>query len=31
MSQEVPHEDIPKTIALRPRFQRILDFKKETI
>ncbi|MEM1003077.1 MAG: GTP-binding protein, partial [Bacteroidota bacterium] len=31
MAQEIPHEEIPKTIALRPRFQKILDFKKDVI
>lgn len=31
MSASVSHEDIPKTIALRPRFQRVMEFKKEAV
>ena len=31
MQAGIPHEDIPKTIALRPRFQRVLGFRKERI
>jgi hypothetical protein len=31
MTGEIQHEELPKTIALRPRFQRILNIKKEAV
>jgi hypothetical protein len=31
MTESVQHQELPKTIALRPRFQKLLDHNKEVV